>query len=271
MNASTFTTGEVRASFVHLFTPDAAPGCDPAYSITALIPKTDGATLAAFSAAYEDAKNYGIQKKWNGALPPVLLGGLADGDGVKNDGMPYGPECKGCYVLKCKSNVENKPLVVDQRNQEILDSRKVYSGCYVRVNATLVPYNNQSKGITSILNAVQFVRDGEPLGSGQVTAAEAFGAPVAPMQPYSPATQPAIAPTDYPQQAVPGYAPAPAAAPVYPQQAPAYPPQAAPAPTSYPQQAAPVYPQQAPAYPQHWPVDPITGQPVPNGMPVMGM
>jgi len=272
MNASTFTTGEVRASFVHLFTPDAAPGCDPAYSITALIPKTDAATLAAFSAAYEDAKNYGVQKKWNGSLPPVLLGGLADGDGVKTDGTPYGPECKGYYVLKCKSNVENKPLVVDQRNQEILDSRKVYSGCYVRVNATLVPYSNQSKGITSILNAVQCVRDGEPLGSGQVTAAEAFGAPVV----QQPASMPAT-----PGYAVPGYAPTPAAAPMYPQQAPAYPQQAAPVPAyppqqaapapTYPQQVAPVYPQQAPAYPQQWPVDPITGQPIPTGMPVMGM
>ena len=66
----------------------------------------------------------------------------------------------------------------------------------------------------------------------------------------------------------------PQQAPAYPQQAapvPAYPPQqAAPAPT-YPQQVAPVYPQQAPAYPQQWPVDPITGQPIPTGMPVMGM
>ncbi|WP_312281958.1 ssDNA-binding protein [Oscillibacter sp.] len=258
MNASTFTTGEVRASFVHLFTPDAAPGGDPAYSIMALIPKSDVATLTAYKAAYEDAVNYGIQKKWNGALPPVLLGGLADGDGVKNDGTPYGPECKGCYVLKCKSNVENKPLVVDQRNQEILDSRKVYSGCYVRVNVTLVPYNNNSKGITSILNAVQFVRDGEPFGGGQVTAAEAFGAPAA---------MPAA-----PGYVVPGYAsaPAPVPAPAYtpPVAAPAYPQQP---PAAYPQQTAPMYSQQAPAYPQQWPVDPITGQPVPNGMPVMGM
>ena len=52
----------------------------------------------------------------------------------------------------------------------------------------------------------------------------------------------------------------------------------APAAPAYPQQAAPVYPgyppqTAAPGYPapQQYPVDPVTGQPMPTGMPVMGV
>ncbi len=237
MKANTFTTGEVQLSYCHLLKPDTPPGSmTPSYSVVALISKNDVATIAAYKAAEQDALAYGIREKWGGVQPPVLQGGLKDGDGVRSDGTPYGPECKGCYVLTCKTSVEYPPEIVDQNLQPVIDPRKVYSGCYGRVNVTLIPYNNQSKGIKAVLNCVQILRDGEPLGAGAITAAEAFGSPAA---------------------AIPQAAPA---APAYPQAPIGYGaaiPQAAP--------AAPAYPQAAPA------IDPITGQPINPGAPIMGV
>lgn len=261
MRADTFTTGEVRLSYCHLLKPDVAPGSnDPFYSVVALIRKDDYATLEAYKVALQDAMAYGIKEKWGGVQPPVLQGGLKDGDGVKNDGTPYGEECRGCYVLTCKTSADYPPEIVDQNLQPVISPRKVYSGCYGRVNVTLIPYNNQSKGIRAVLNCVQILRDGTPLGGGSVSAAEAFGAPAAPAAPAAPV---------YPQTA-----PASPAAPAYPQAAPA-----APAAPAYPQAApaAPVYPQAAPASPAApygYPspsIDPITGQPIPSGMPIMGV
>ena len=175
MKANTFTTGEVQLSYCHLLKPDTPPGSmTPSYSVVALISKNDVATITAYKAAEQDALAYGIREKWGGVQPPVLQGGLKDGDGVRSDGTPYGPECKGCYVLTCKTSVEYPPEIVDQNLQPVIDPRKVYSGCYGRVNVTLIPYNNQSKGIKAVLNCVQILRDGEPLGAGAITAAEAI-------------------------------------------------------------------------------------------------
>lgn len=256
MNTNTVTIGEVRFSYCNLFQPYAANANEePLYSVTALIPKPNAAALNDCYAAIEAAKAAGISTKWNGAMPPVIDITLRDGDGPRpSDGSPYGEECKGHMVLKCKS--KQRPFVVDANVQDIIDPSKVYSGCYGRVNVTFIAYNNNGKkGITCLLNGVQFIRDGEPLGGG-VTAAEAFGAPSA------------AVPTGY-KPATPAYG---AAMPATPGQGyPSYPPQQAyaPAPTpAYqypPQQAAPV------PYPGGYPVDPVTGQPLTSGMPIMGV
>lgn len=181
-----------------------------------------------------------------------------DGDGPRpSDGEQFGAECKGMWVFTASCKPDRPPFVVDGNVQPVIQQSEIYSGVFGNVNVSFFAYNSGGKkGIGCGLNGFQKTRDGEPLGNS-VSAAEAFGA-----------TQQPVAMPATPGYAVPCYAPAPAAAPVYPQQAPAYPQQVAPV---YPQQAT-AYPQQAaPAYPQQWPVDPITGQPVPAGMPVMGM
>ena len=261
MNANTLTVGEVRLSYCNLFQPKPPynnPQGDPKFSTTILLPKTNVAAKAAIDNAINAAINTGIAAKWNGAKPPMIAICVHDGDGGRpTDGTPYGPECHGMWVFTASCNPERPPFVVDNNVQPIIQQSEVYSGVFGNVNVSFFAYNNSgSKGIGCGLNGFQKTRDGEPFGNS-VSAAEAFGM----------AQQPAAAPAPV------------AAAPAYPQQAPTYPPQVAPAPTypqaapapTYPQQAAPMYPQQAPAYPQQWPVDPITGQPVPTGMPVMGM
>lgn len=162
-------TGEVRLSYVHLSEPYAnpkQPNASPKYSVTLLIPKTDVATKADLDAAIEAAAVEATSKKWNGYRPPVLKSVIHDGDGVRQDGTPYGDECKGCWVVTASSN--NKPQVVDISNIRCeLAPQDIYSGMYARVTVNFSGYSNSgNKGVGCYLGNVMKTRDGEPLSGG---------------------------------------------------------------------------------------------------------
>lgn len=186
--SDTIVTGQARLSYVNVFTPKTPQnGGDPKYSVTVLIPKSDIATKQAIDnaiqQAMQEAVNNGIQ------LPPVPAIPVHDGDGTRQNGEEYGPECKGHWVFTASS--KNKPEVVDANVQPILSPTAVYSGCYGRVSVRFYAYNsNGRKGIGCGLGNVQKLRDGEPLGGG-TTAKQDFGTP--------------LQPTAYPQQNNNGY------------------------------------------------------------------
>jgi len=235
-NPQHVVTGEVRLSFVHLFTPYARPGQTEAkYSVTVLVPKSDVATKQRIDAAINAAIELGIKKTWNGVRPPVLGIPVYDGDGTRpSDGMPFGPECKGHWVFTASS--KNPPQIVDAQLNPIINQTEVYSGCYGRVSVDFFPYaNSGKKGIGCGLGNVQKLRDGEPLGN-RTTPEDDFGQP------------PQLA-----QQPSPGQGQG------YTQ--PGYQPQYQPAYGQSPQQ--PNYTQPAAQ------IDPITGKPVNGG--VMGI
>ena len=168
------TTGEVRISYEHLMKPYAnQQGAEPKFSATLLIPKSDVATKQRIDAAIQAATQEGINSKWNGVRPPQVAIPIYDGDGVRPNGEPFGPECKGHWVMTASSRI--RPEVVDLNLNPIIDATEVYSGMYARVNINFFPYNAAGKkGIGCGLGPVQKTRDGEPLG-GRITAAEAFG------------------------------------------------------------------------------------------------
>lgn len=167
-------TGECRLSYANLTTPRAAQqGGEPKYSVTLLIPKTDAATKADIDAAIQAAANDALAKVWNGARPPVLKVPIYDGDGVRPSGVPFGDECKGCWVMN--ASTKNKPQVVgiDNINCE-LSPADVYSGMYGRVTVRFFGYSNSgNKGVGCGLGNVLKTRDGEPL-SGSASAATDF-------------------------------------------------------------------------------------------------
>ncbi len=104
------------------------------------------------------------------ARPRIPIG---DGDGVKDNGEPYGEECRGCWVVRASS--KTRPSVVDLNIQPIIDPNAFYSGCYARATVSFYAYNqNGNKGVGCGLNNVQKLADGEPL-SGRTTAEEDFG------------------------------------------------------------------------------------------------
>ena len=169
------TTGKARASYVHVFQPQAPLGGtgDPKYSVTLLIPKSDVATINLIYAEIERAKQEGLQRVFNGVMPAVLALPVYDGDGKRPNGEDCGEECRGHMVLRASS--KEQPSVVDAGIQPILNPADVYSGCYIRASISFYAYNQAgNRGVGCGLNAVQKICDGEPL-TARVTPQEAFG------------------------------------------------------------------------------------------------
>lgn len=177
MNANQCVLTNVRLSYVHLTKPFSNdPQQAPKYSTTILIPKSSS-NKAAIDAAIAVATNTGKTGKWNGVVPPVLNNPVHDGDGVKSDGTPYGPECAGHWVLNASSSAETPIEIVDRNMVKIMDATQIYSGIYANVCVTFYPYlYNGKKGIGCGLGPVQKVSDGEPLGGSAPTAASCFSA-----------------------------------------------------------------------------------------------
>ncbi|MDO3680404.1 DUF2815 family protein [Paenibacillus ehimensis] len=257
IEATNVTTGQVRLSYVHLFQPYAnQPGQEPKYSVTILIPKSDIATKQRIDAAIQAAINKGVSGVWNGARPPQPKTPIWDGDGVRQNGEPFGPECKGHWVLTASS--KQQQAVVDVNLNPIINQSEVYSGMYGRVNLNFFPFSNSgNRGVGAGLGPVQKLADGEPLG-GRISAEQAFGGNGGGVG-YIPASAPA--PNGWEQTAPPqpmqqGYGQQPPAQPGY--GAPGYGQQPGYGQPPQPQQG---YGQQPPAQQ----VDPITGKPIQGG------
>lgn len=225
-------TGEVRLSYVNLVAPrvnGTDPSATPKYSVTLLIPKTDVAVKQNIDASIEAAAVDAQNKLWGGVRPPVMPIPIHDGDGVRDNGTPYGPECKGCWVIT--ASTQNKPQVVHQSdiNTELLP-QDIYSGMYARVTINFFGYNRAGKrGVGCGLGNVMKTRDGEPLAGGASAAADfagigqTVGAPATPgyggampatpgqmnyqntgYTPPAPAPGPGYGTDQYGQQAAPG-------------------------------------------------------------------
>lgn len=170
-------TNEVRFKFINVFTPKATKeGETPKYSITILIPKSDVDTYNKIIAKMNNTLKEAVNTTFNGKMPTTANKPLYDGDGLRPSGEPFGEECKGHWVITASSL--QKPQVVDEYINEILNPNEVYSGCYGRVSIRFFAYNkNGNKGVGCGLLNVQKLRDGEPL-NGRTTAVEDFGNPV---------------------------------------------------------------------------------------------
>lgn len=157
-------TGKVRFSFCHVFEPQASTdGGDAKYSVTLLIPKTDAATLAKIQTAIQEARDNFCKKNGASALPAKPTHTLHDGDGLRPSGDPFGPECKGCYVITVSS--KQKPAVVDAFRNTITDPGELRSGDYGRASINFYGYNRAGKkGVSAGLLSIQKLHDGEPFG-----------------------------------------------------------------------------------------------------------
>jgi len=170
---SEVTTGVVMIGYVNLFKPyvdPEKPDEAPKYKCLLYIPKKDKETVAKIKAAIKHCEEKMIAEKYAGKRPKMgIKNTLRDGDAEKDE-----PEYEGMYYMNVSSN--RRPPVVDRRLIPISESDKVYSGCFCRVSLNFFYYfGKESKGITAGLEGVQFVRDGERLGGGGISAEDAFG------------------------------------------------------------------------------------------------
>jgi hypothetical protein len=190
----------VRFSYCNLTTPKVPlSGGDPKYQTTLLLPKSNVAMKQLIDKCIADAIEEGVKSKWGGVRPPTLAVPIHDGDGARpSDGMPYGDECKGCWVFS--ASTKDKPQVVDARVMPILNDSDIYSGMYGNVSVSFYPYyKSGKKGIGCGLNNVMKTEEGESL-SGRGSAASDF-AEFAEAGDF--AAQYAPNPEFMPQQAVP--------------------------------------------------------------------
>lgn len=173
---SNLVTGKVRLSYVNAFEPRVTPNGDEKYSVTLLIPKTDNDTYKRISDEINKTLQENLATTFKGVMPTNPKLPIHDGDGLRQSGEPYGPECKGHWVITANSN--NAPEVVDAACNPIISKSELYSGCYGRASLRFYAYNqNGNKGIGCGLGNIQKLEDGQPL-DGRTTAAEDFGTPV---------------------------------------------------------------------------------------------
>jgi hypothetical protein len=168
-------TGECRLSYTHLDKPFSNnPGQEPKYGVTLLIPKSDAATKAEIDQAIQAAITEGVSKTWGGQRPAMPKLPIWDGDGARQNGEPFGPECKGHWVMTASSM--QKPQVVHISNvRSELAPHDIYSGMYGRVTIRFFTYSNSgNRGVGCGLGNVLKTRDGEPLGAGRSNAEDDF-------------------------------------------------------------------------------------------------
>ena len=169
-NPCTITIGPLRFSYLHVWEPQAIEeGQQKKFSVSAIIQKSDKATIKQIETAVKQAIENGKDSKWGGKIPANLKLPLRDGDAERPDDEAY----KGSVFIN--AHATTRPGVVDAARNPILDQEEVYSGAHGYLNVTLYPYfAGGAKGVAVGFNHLMKIKDGEKL-SGRVSVDEAFG------------------------------------------------------------------------------------------------
>lgn len=142
-----------------------------------------GKTWKPFVAGMEEAIEKTMKARFNGKVPVKMENWafakadgsgtrnmMADDDGVYKDG--YTAETYYLVATKTESKSPGGIKVFDQLRQPLpAESGRPVSGDYINVNIYLHAYDSpgNGKGVTAFLEAVQFLKAGEPFGSAPVT------------------------------------------------------------------------------------------------------
>lgn len=151
----------VRISYPHLFEPFSYQGQGkPKFSAKFLIHKKDQADVA--KQVIDAIKALCAAEARDKKVPPADKLCLRDGDQSGRD------EEAGYWVLSASD--DRRPVVVDQkRNPLTAEDDVIQPGFYVNAKIRLWYMDNQyGKRVPANLLGVQFVKDGERLGSGRV-------------------------------------------------------------------------------------------------------
>jgi hypothetical protein len=163
-------TPKFRVSFPDVFRPGKADDMGKQkYGLTMLFEKD--ADISALMKAAEQAAvdKWGADKsKW----PKNLRNPFRDQGDKEYEG--YVP---GAIFITAKAN--QRPGLVNARNEDIIEEHEFYAGCYARATVRAFAYDNKSKGVAFGLQNIQKLGDGEPF-SGRLKACEEF-APVEPV------------------------------------------------------------------------------------------
>lgn len=156
-----------RASFAHVFKSHAfSEKNEPKYSVVMLFDKSEDISgLKKLAAA-------AVEKKWpdKEKRPQGLRNPFRDGDVEKPNLSGYA----GTIFVTATS--KQKPDVVDQNMDVIIDPEDFYSGCFARASVTAYAYDNMgNRGVSFGLQNLQKVKDGEAF-TGRSKAEDDFEA-----------------------------------------------------------------------------------------------
>lgn len=177
--------GPVRISYPNLFTA-VARGNDEKkkYSLTILVPKNNKKAVTALQKAIKDAELEAKDKKFGGKLPPKVKNPIWDGDGLRDNGEEFGPECKGHWVFTATTGETQPPDVIAGRDGHPATPDEIYAGCYGYVSVNFAGYNfeNTKKGIGAYLKNFWKTKEGEPLAGRRTTAHDDFDSIIGEME-----------------------------------------------------------------------------------------
>lgn len=143
------------------------------FSLVALFPKDADLTFLKAAAKEAIVEKWGADKsKW----PKLLRNPLRDqADKMKEGVLPAGHE-EGAMFLNLKT--KQRPGIVNENMEDIIDSSEFYPGCYARASVNAYAYDQKgNRGVAFGLSNIQKMGDGESLG-GRSTPEQDF-APVA--------------------------------------------------------------------------------------------
>lgn len=160
--------GPVRFSFAHVFKAHAMKEGDaPKFTVRALIPKKDLATVKKIKKAIHVATVEG-KEKFKGKKPTEYP--LRDGDKDR----PGDGSHRGMWYINCKS--DTAPGVGKMVNgdwEEIEDQREFYAGCWGYITLNFFAFGKGSVGIGAGLNHICKTKDDKPL-NGKGNAKDDF-------------------------------------------------------------------------------------------------
>ncbi len=145
------------------------------FSTMILIPKKDKDTITKF----KKMVNAVAREKWGETIPENLKVSFRDGDketldggvpdGTKAGAEPYADH----HFMTIRS--DDKPKVVDEYREAILDAGHIVSGDYGCASMNCYAWDNKNgKGISFGLVNIQFLKKGEPLGNTRSTPEDDF-------------------------------------------------------------------------------------------------
>lgn len=156
----------VRLSFPSLFEKASFDGQLGKYEATFLIPKTDIATVTMIREAIEGA----MTDKYRGKKVsiPEHKWCFQDGDNKDYDGY--------ADHWSFKASNSRRPTIVNRDKSPVIESDEIiYAGCYVNASVEIwIQDNNYGKRVNANLHGVQFVRDGDTFGAGDIDALDDF-------------------------------------------------------------------------------------------------
>jgi hypothetical protein len=165
----TGTKDLVRLSFVNIAEPRKGDDGDGKYSVCVMIPKDKEALKKKFDDAIEQTA-VDDAAKWGGKVPKGLHSPMHDGDDVAEDR----PEFADMWYFNASS--KERPGVLDEEGNRMLDFTELYSGCWARVSVTFAGYSYQgNKGIGAYINNIQKMKDDTRLGGSRASAESDFG------------------------------------------------------------------------------------------------